>query len=76
MGPFDEEGVFGPKTLAILSRAYKDACRDLRQTAPDVGTACEARQILAKRIIDQARSGERDPNRLKNDGLRGLIRSR
>jgi hypothetical protein len=76
MRPFDEEGVFGPKTLAILSRAYKEACRELPETTSDLCAERAIQQVVAKRIIDRARIGERDPNRLKIHGLRGLIRSR
>jgi hypothetical protein len=73
MSPFDEQGVFGPKTLAILTRAYKDACRELQQASPCASH--ETQQALAKRIIDRAKKGERNPNRLKLYGLRGLIQS-
>lgn len=72
MSPFDEQGVFGPKTLAILTRAYKDACRELQETSPKASATHEVRQALAMRIFARARKGERDPSRLKRYGLRGL----
>jgi hypothetical protein len=53
--------------------------RDLRR---GVGAACEGlqdggqpdlvREIIAKRIIEAARKGERDPVRLRNAGLAAL----
>lgn len=71
MNPFDKEGAFGPKTLAILSRAYDDARREIR----DPRLAEQMQEVLARRVLDHARTGERDPSRLKAHCLRGLIRS-
>jgi len=73
MRPFDEQGVFGPGTLAIATRAYQDARRTLLRTSPIAGTSPEAQQILAKGIIEGAKKGERDPARLSAYGLLGLI---
>ncbi len=72
MSPFDNEGVFGPKTLAVASRAYKDACGELGRTDPNADTA-ELQHLLAKRILERVRQGERDRHRLRRYALCGII---
>jgi hypothetical protein len=46
-------------TLA-MGEAFDQACKSLR----NFGSACTVREIIAKRIIDAAKNGERDPARL------------
>ena len=48
---FDDEA-----TLA-MGEAFDQACKSLR----NFGTACTVREIIAKRIIEAAKNGERDP---------------
>ena len=51
-------------TLA-MGEAFDNACKSLR----NFGSACTVREIIAKRIIDAAKNGERDPARLHEQAL-------
>jgi tartrate dehydratase beta subunit/fumarate hydratase class I family protein len=51
-------------TLA-MGEAFDQACKSLR----NLGSACTVREIIAKRIIDAAKNGERDPTRLHGQAL-------
>jgi hypothetical protein len=51
-------------TLA-MGEAFDQACKSLRNS----GSACKVREIIAKRIIDAAKNGERDPARLHEQAL-------
>jgi hypothetical protein len=55
-----EGASFDPETTRLLGLAYERACENV---APDV------REPLAKRIIEAARRGERDIEKLINYGL-------
>ena len=48
-----------------MGEAFDRACKSLR----NFGSACTVREIIAKRIIDAAKSGERDPARLHAQAL-------
>ena len=65
-----DPGAFGPKTLRVLSRAYKVAMGELRQS--DQAVAPDLQDAVARNIVDQAKSGERNPFRLAINALRGL----
>jgi hypothetical protein len=59
---------FDPDAIRILARAYEDACAALRlddRTDP-------LTQIVAKKIIEHATRGERDPIRLREMALKDL----
>jgi len=65
--PFARNEAFDPDEVALMSRAFDAAWKELTDmghvsTAPY--QAKQTREILAKRIIDLARRGERDPARL------------
>ena len=67
--PIDlEHGAFEPETTAAMGEAFKAACKELR----DAGERELVREIIAKRIIAAARTGELDPVRLRVMALRGL----
>jgi hypothetical protein len=51
-------------TLA-MGEAFDRACKSLR----NFGSACTVREIVAKRIIDAAKNGERGPARLQEQAL-------
>jgi hypothetical protein len=51
-------------TLA-MGEAFDQACKSLR----NFGSACLVREIIAKRIINVAKNGERDPIRLHEQAL-------
>ena len=64
---YDHEA-FGPDTIAALAMALEDALHQLRLTDrndPQV-------TMLAKRIIELARQGERDPARLRDQAIQSL----
>ena len=54
-------------TLA-MGEAFDQACKSLR----NFGSACIVREIIAKRIINVAKNGERDPTRLHGQALKAL----
>jgi hypothetical protein len=59
---------FGPEVLAAMSAAFDATIASLRkEDQRDV--VCE---IIAKRIVAAALSGERDPERLRQQGLSAL----
>jgi len=51
---------FDPETTASMGAAFEKACRFLGngKQAPPV------KEVIAKRILDAAKQGERDPDRL------------
>jgi hypothetical protein len=65
MGPFMGHGVFEPEAIAAMSEAFDAACEVLH----DAGQREMIREIIAKRIIAAARTGERDPVRLRAAAL-------
>ena len=50
---------FDPETLSIMGAAYENALRTLPASPPK-----NVREEIATRIIDSARAGERDPDKL------------
>jgi hypothetical protein len=59
---------FGPDTIAALATALEDALHQLRLTDRND----PAVTMLAKRIIELARQGERDPARLRDQAIRSF----
>ena len=53
---------FDPATTQLLGLAYERACQD-------VGSDVTVREALARRIIEAAKRGERDLQKLTNYGL-------
>jgi hypothetical protein len=51
-----------------MGEAFDTACKDLH----DTGQPLIVYEVIAKRIIDAAKNGERDPVRLRNAGLSAL----
>lgn len=56
-----DDGVFEPKDIAAMSMALDDICNGL-----NLRDDSAAREVIAVRIIDLARSGERSPTRLRD----------
>jgi tartrate dehydratase beta subunit/fumarate hydratase class I family protein len=56
---------FDDAATSAMSKAYDRACESLGLSGP----ACTMREIIAKRIIDAAKNGERDPVRLHAQAL-------
>ena len=58
--PTSDTAAFDPEAIKALAVAYDDACAVLQ-----VANAADPRAtIIAKKIIEHARQGERDPIRL------------
>jgi len=60
--------VFDDDATRIVGEAFDAACKELH----DKGQPTIVYEVIAKRIIDAARNGERDPVQLRNVGLAGL----
>jgi hypothetical protein len=59
--PFVKDGVFDQKDIAAMSIALDDVCQML-----NLRDDSAAREVIAIRIIDLARAGERSPTRLRD----------
>ena len=62
------ESSFDPELVATLIAAYDEAVAFLH----DNGQPQVVREIMARRIIEAAKKGERDPDRLRNAALIAL----
>jgi hypothetical protein len=63
------EKAFGPEAIAAMSEAYEAALEELHDfSQPQI-----AREMIARRIIAAASSGERDPVRLRAAALDSLL---
>ena len=63
-----EREVFGPETIAVLARALEEALHQLGlmdRNDPAV-------TMVAKRIIELAKRGERDPMRLRDQAVQSF----
>ena len=60
--------VFDDQATQIIGEAFDSACEELH----DTGQLSIVYEIIAKRIIDAAKAGERDLVRLRNAGLMAL----
>jgi hypothetical protein len=59
---------FGPDEIKVLTAAYQEALRTLRLANRSDPTT----EIVAKKIIELAQRGERDPVRLRERAIRSL----
>ena len=60
--------VFDDRVTRIMGEAFDGACRELH----DKGQPEIVYEVIAKRIIEAVKNGERDPIRLRNAGLAAL----
>jgi hypothetical protein len=60
--------VFDDRVTQIMGEAFDDAYKELH----DTGQPPIVYEVIAKRIIDAAKNGERDLVRLRNRGLAAL----
>ena len=59
---------FGPDEIKILTTAYEEVLRTLRlENRTDPAT-----EMIAKKILELAQCGERDPVRLREHAIRSL----
>jgi hypothetical protein len=65
-----QNAAFDDTATLAMGKAFDQACKSLR----NFGSACMVREIIAKRIIDVAKYGERDPTRLHVQALALKIR--
>ena len=59
---------FDDEATRIMGEAFEAACVGLQ----DTGQPALVREIIAKRIVEAATKGERDPARLRAAGLAAL----
>jgi len=55
------DGVFDPEDIMAMSMALDDICKEL-----NLRENGSAKEVIAVRIIDLAKTGERDPMRLRD----------
>jgi hypothetical protein len=63
-----QDTAFGPDEIAVLVAAYEDALRALSL----VNRSDLATEMVAKRIIELAKQGERDPVRLQERAMEAV----
>lgn len=63
-----EHHAFGPDEIKVLTTAFESALRTLRL----VDRTDPATEIVAKKIIELAQQGERDPERLRQRAVEAL----
>ena len=64
----DHQEHFGPEDIKVLSSAFEEALHELglvHRTDP-------ATLLVAKRIVELAQQGERDPVRLREGAVKGI----
>jgi hypothetical protein len=66
--PFFRNATFNTDATRVMGEAFDRACHSLH----DVGQPDLVREIIAKRIIEVARNGERDPDELCARALQAL----
>jgi len=62
------DGVFPPHVIDAMSLAFDQVCE--RLGIPE--TAEAPRQMVASRIVELARKGERNPERLRDEALKSI----
>jgi hypothetical protein len=66
--PFFSNAAFDQNATRAMGKAFDRACHSLH----DIGQADLVREIIAKRIIEVTRDGERDPDELCLRALKAL----
>jgi len=69
----EEGGSFGPDEIGVMTAAFDQILDDLRLWKRDDGSSVDRGDpvvtLVAKRIIELAKKGERDPTRLRDSAL-------
>jgi hypothetical protein len=65
-------GSYDPETLAVLTRAFDDACKEQHVEGVDHEASQAARMLMAMRIMTAAARGELDPERLKLEAIHSV----
>jgi hypothetical protein len=63
-----QEAAFGPEAVKAMTTAYEEVLKELKLTDRSDTLA----EIVARKIIECAQTGERDPNRLRDVVLKSL----
>jgi hypothetical protein len=74
-----KKGAFNPETTSLLASAFETAWETVKKSGSPLAAddqALSTREILAKRIIEQAQAGERDAAKLTSDAVAFLSDSR
>ena len=66
--PFFRDFSFDPDATHIMGQAFDGACKELH----DIAQSDLVKSVIAKRIIEVAKTGERDPNRLCDRALQAF----
>jgi hypothetical protein len=66
--PYLKEAVFDPDAIEAMNTALASACQSLRLIVRDDPFT----QIVARQIVDIGRTGERDPNKIRDLALLAL----
>jgi hypothetical protein len=78
IGPLLAQSAFDPEFIETLVSAYEDAWRKVEQSGSAFASPRyrrAAQEIVAKRIIEMAQRGEREPTQLAEDAASYLARS-
>ena len=76
--PLLAQSAFDPEFIETLVSAYENAWQNVENSGSAFASPRyrrAAQEIVAKRIIDLAQRGERDPKRLAEDAVAYLARS-
>jgi hypothetical protein len=69
----EQGGSFGPDEIRVMTAAFDQILDDLRLWKRDDGSSVDRGDpvvtLVAKRIIELAKKGERDPTRLRDSAL-------
>jgi hypothetical protein len=66
--PLLNSPAFDPETIAVMVPAFEDTLRELRLT----NRADPASEVVARKVIELAQRGERDPVRLREQVVRSF----
>jgi hypothetical protein len=76
--PLLAQSAFEPETIETLVSAFETAWQKVEQSGSKLaapGYKRAAQELIAKRIIEMAQRGERDPAQLADDAVAYLARS-
>ena len=76
--PLLTQSAFDPEVIETLVAAYEDAWHKIEQSGSTFASPRyrrAAQEIVAKRIIEMAQRGEREPTHLADDAVAYLARS-
>jgi hypothetical protein len=65
--PFLPNVSFDPEVITLMGVAFEKACRSLQGSGRTISP-----EVIAKRIIELARKGERDPARMSEETLKSM----